>query len=498
MALLIACAVAFLCTVLVFVAKRWTVRRDYVGLVDAIPGPRSFPLIGTTYDLFVAKRHQVPGVLQKQCDDYPRISRSWMGPMAQVNLSRAEDLEVILGSGKSHMQKSWTYGFLGPWLGRGLLTASSERWRQHRKVITPTFHFGILDSFCEVFADKSKILVQKLEHFAVGTGHSVDVYPFVTRAALDIISEAAMGTTVNAQDDPDNAYVHSVYATAELLLRRSLRPWLYLDVLYDLTSDGKQAAKHLDILHGFSKEVIAKRKQSRLLNSRDTNVPNKRRLAFLDVLLENSDELSDTDIREEVDTFMFEGHDTTTAAIVWTLLMLGLHPDIQEQVHDELEQIFHGSNRPATMSDYSAMHVLDRVIKETLRIYPSVPNIGREISEDVQLDRYLVPKGCTAIIEVVHLHQDERYFPDHERFDPDRFLPANTVGRHPFAYLPFSAGPRNCIGQKFAVLEEKAVISALVRNFKWVSDVKDRHDVLYVYELIMRPISGVPLIFAKR
>lgn len=497
MTLLVACAVVFAGICFVYIARLWSARQIYVKRINAIPGPRSFPLIGTTYELFAVKRHELPAVLQRQCDEFPRISRSWMGPMGQVHLSRAEDMEVALGSGKQHMSKSWSYGFLHPWLGRGLLTSYGERWRHHRKVITPTFHFGILDSFCEVFAEKSNILVQKLNEFADGSGQSVDVYPFVTRAALDIISEAAMGTMVNAQDDPNNAYVHSVYITAELLLRRSLRPWLYSDMLYALTDDGKRAAKHLNILHRFSKDVIAKRKQLRQINETNNNLP-KKRLAFLDLLLENSETLSDSDIREEVDTFMFEGHDTTTAAIVWALLLLGLHPDIQEQVHDELEHIFHGSDRPATLSDYSEMHLLDRVIKETLRLYPSVPNIGREISEDVQIGQYLVPKGTTAVIELVHLHQDERYFPDHRRFDPDRFLPENTVGRHPYAYLPFSAGPRNCIGQKFAVLEEKAVISSLVRNFKWSSAVRDRHEVVYVYELIMRPISGIPLIFERR
>lgn len=176
-----------------------------------------------------------------------------------MELSRAEYVEKILSSGKLHLQKAWTYRFVHSWLGEGLLTSAGDKWFTHRKMITPTFHFSILESFCEVFAEKSATLVTKLEKYA-NTKKVFDIYPYITKAALDIIADAAMRTQVNAQDDRENEYVKAVYEVSELVVRRMLRPWLYPDVIYGLTADGKTMEKHLLTLHGFTNNVIAQRK----------------------------------------------------------------------------------------------------------------------------------------------------------------------------------------------------------------------------------------------
>lgn len=142
------------------------------------------------------------------------------------------------------------------------------------------------------------------------------------------------------------------------------------------------------------------------------------------------------------------------------------------------------------------MKYLERVIKESMRLYPPVPIIGRKVSEDVQLDDYCIPEGCMIKIDLFHLHRDPRYFADPEKFDPDRFLP-ESMNRHPYAYLPFSAGPRNCIGQKFAAYEEKAVLSGILRNFK-IHSVDKREDVKMINELVLRPIGGVNVTLERR
>lgn len=144
----------------------------------------------------------------------------------------------------------------------------------------------------------------------------------------------------------------------------------------------------------------------------------------------------------------------------------------------------------------SDMKYLERVIKEAMRLYPPVPIIGRKLSEDVQLDGYCIPAGCMIKIDLYNLHRDPRYFVDPEKFDPDRFLPEFS-NRHPYAYIPFSAGPRNCIGQKFASYEEKAVICAIMRNFK-IRAVDKRDDVKMINELVLRPIGGINVTLEKR
>lgn len=168
----------------------------------------------------------------------------------------------------------------------------------------------------------------------------------------------------------------------------------------------------------------------------------KRRLAFLDVLLlaqmEGAAELSDVDIREEVDTFMFEGHDTTSSAIAFTISLLSKHADIQQRVFEEAVEMEGREKEP--------MPYLEAVIKETLRLYPSVPFFSRKVLEDLSVGNVTVPKGTSVSCLIYMLHRDPDSFPDPERFDPDRFY-LNEKQLHPFAFAAFSAGPRNCIGK---------------------------------------------------
>lgn len=120
---------------------------------------------------------------------------------------------------------------------------------------------------------------------------------------------------------------------------------------------------------------------------------------------------------------------------------------MQKRVFDEIDAIFGDSDRPATIHDLNNMTYLDRVLKETLRIYSSVPYIARVLSEDVSFDNYKIPKNCYVGIDIYFMHRDPEHFPNPEVFDPDRFLSDNNQKRHPYAYIPFSAGPRNCIGK---------------------------------------------------
>lgn len=499
--------IAFIVFVFTFIPiVKWYLKRtNYARLLNAIPGPFQYPLIGTTHLFFNVARKDIFKVFIKLHNDYPNITRTWLGPVGQVHLKRAHHIERVLGVSKQHLEKSWGYRFVRLWLGNGLLTSDGgTHWNSHRKMITPTFHFSILESFCEIFSEKTNILVSKLERYC-DTGDAIDVYPFITRVALDIISEAAMGVPIQAQEEEsENEYVSSIYEINEMIIRRLVRPWLHPNIIYGYSQDGEKFEKLLNILHSYTSDVIAQRKKSRknIASSIKSLDGKKQRLAFLDLLLETREQdtdntLTDIDIREEVDTFMFEGHDTTTAAITWTLFLLGLHPRIQEDVYTELDQIFQDSQRIANVHDLNEMKCLDRVIHEALRLYPSVPVIGRKLSQDVQIDEYTLPKGCQILIEIYNLHRDETYFPNPELFDPDRFLPENTANRHPYAYLPFSAGARNCIGQKFAMFEQKAILSGIIRNFRFKT-ATDRDSMALINEIILRPSDGISCIFEKR
>lgn len=452
-------------------------------------------------------------VFQKFIDTYGLRYKIWLGIQPYVVVANASDVEKILAS-QTQIDKSSDYDFLHRWLGLGLLTSGGEKWFRRRKQLTPAFHFKILEDFLRVFNEQSAVLRNVLEKKG---SQKFDVFPVITHCALDIICETAMGRRINAQEKSTSDYVKAIYEMSETIQYRELRPWLYPNILWDLSPAGRAEAKNLKILHKFTDTVIQERKRERKEIQKeagskpsDSKVEDdiymsstKKRQAFLDLLLEAQESdptLTDKQIREETDTFMFEGHDTTSAAASWTTFLLACHPEIQKKVHEELDSIFGDDRtRDVTTADLAKMKYLESCVKEALRIYPSVPFIGRKLTKDLELeDNKKIPAGCIVFIHIYFLHRDRKVFPDPEKFDPDRFhLAENAVGRHPFAYVPFSAGVRNCIGQKFAMMEEKVMVATIFRNFRVKAAIK-REEVTVLCEIITRPEDGLYVTLEKR
>lgn len=286
---------------------KWYVKRaERSMLINAVPGIKSYPIIGTTYMFFGVHRNDLFEVIRKEALQHPYISRSWLGPFPEVTIRKAEYIEKVISSSKN-LEKSFGYEMLKPWLGEGLLLSKGAKWHKRRKIITPTFHYGILGSFCEIFSEKSNILINKLMVHC-GSGKSFDIYNYITRAALDIICDSAMGTNINAQNETESEYVESIYLISKLFMRRLVRLWLHPNIIYKFTDEGKQFQKCLDNLHEYTRDVIEMRKVAR--NENKKKVENSKRLAFLDILLDENEKenhLTIQDICEEVDTFMFEG-----------------------------------------------------------------------------------------------------------------------------------------------------------------------------------------------
>ena len=284
---------------------------------------------------------------------------------------------------------------------------------------------------------------------------------------------------------------------SDLILLRQKTPFLWWDFIFKKMKMGKEHDQVLNTLHSFTKSVIQERAKTK---GTQTNI--SRRMAFLDVLLHaktnDGQELSLSDIQEEVDTFMFEGHDTTAAAMTWATYLIGRHPSVQKRVHEELDQVFGDDiNRPCTMDDVRKLQYLEKVIKESLRLFPSVPFLARVAKEDCEIDGYKIPKGTQLGVFVVNIHHNPDVWKNPETFDPERFNPENASKRHPYAFIPFSAGPRNCIGQRFALLEEKVMLSHLLRNFEVTSHEK-REDIKMIGDLILRPAKPLNITLTER
>ncbi|KAK6753255.1 hypothetical protein RB195_012695 [Necator americanus] len=279
-----------------------------------------------------------------------------------------------------------------------------------------------------------------------------------------------MGVNIRAQLGENKEYVRSVKDVCQLLWDRERLPWLWPTALWQLSGKAIRLDKALTIVQGFSRKVIAERKKLFGMKPRDP----AKKPAFLDLLLEmqEANSLTDNDIREEVDTFMFEGHDTVSSALGYALFCLGNYPDEQERLFEEVKEVIGPNDRDLTLEDL-------RRLKQTEK--------GGET----------VPAGVTAMVVPFGTHRDPKYFSRPRDFYPDHFDIDECSRRSSYAFIPWSAGPRNCIGQKFAVLEEKVMLARLVRRYRFRATMTFEQN-RGLPELILRPSQGIPLIIERR
>uniref|UniRef100_T1PFX1 Cytochrome P450 n=1 Tax=Musca domestica TaxID=7370 RepID=T1PFX1_MUSDO len=432
----------------------------------SIPGPTISELIENV------KKGQILSWFKELRQKHGSTFRIWFGKDLMVFFTDPEDIKQLLGN-NNLLYKSSNYKIVTPWLGNGLLTNGGESWHTRRKFLTPAFHFRILSEFKEPMEENCRILMRRLDE-KIEDGE-FDIYPYITLFALDVICETAMGIKKNAQMQSESEYVKAVQQICHILHKRSFSFWQRNNIFFKFTQDGRKRDACLKILHDETHRVIKLRRKM-LEDSKITSMleaekscdsfGQKKRFAFLDMLLISQMEgvpLTDREIREEVDTFMFEGHDTTSSAIGFAIYLLSQHSEVQQEAFEEC-MILEGNEK-------ENMPYLEAVIKETLRLYPSVPTYARYITEDLQVGKLTLPKGSNISIMTYLTQRDERYFPEPEKFDPQRFLQKDKE-QHPFSFVAFSAGPRNCIGQKFAMLELKCSLSYLLRNFEFLP-VKD-------------------------
>ncbi|XP_018909245.2 cytochrome P450 4V2 [Bemisia tabaci] len=438
---------------------------------EKIPGPPiEHRLLGHP-SLALLEPKDIPKTVYQQYKEFGGIFRHWYAWVSFVFVAEANYAELYFTS-KSLEEKADMYKLFHDWLGQGLITSNGALWHERRKLITPAFHFNVLNALHETLVQNAIALVQKLREHPKES--PLNIYTVMHLVALDNICESAMGIKIDALNNPKLDYIQAVEDAAHAIAIRIGKPWFWNGLFY-LTSTGRTLTSSLKKIFELAKKAILNSKNKKTATTEeqrageDDGIKVKRRLAFLDLLTEAHDSgtkpLSDEGLRDEVNTFIFAGHDTTATSLSFTLFLLGIHPDVQEKCYREMNDIFQGSDRKPTVDDLKAMKYLEQVIKESLRMYPSVPLISRKVKEDVQFGKYTIPEGATVALSIYCLHRDPKYFPNPNTFDPERFNSDNNTGRHPFAYVPFAAGVRNCIGQKFALMEEKIVVSYILRNF---------------------------------
>ncbi|CAH0702578.1 unnamed protein product [Spodoptera exigua] len=467
-------------------------------LMAEIPGPPELPVLGNFVTLYRTKEDLFTDT-RLYNKTYGRIWKMQALNLRSVTISHPNDIEMILSS-TTYNEKNLPYTFLYTWLREGLLVSKGEKWHQRRKLLTPAFHFQILNEYFHTFRQRTQDIMLDIEN--ENDKEQIDLKPLFTKATLHVMCETSFGTKV--EDTPAfDKYLKSIHDMGKCLIYRLTRPWLLDETLYKWSFNAKKEKSIVKELHNFTKQIVEKRRQKRILNSNSPVIENllekKTKPALLDILLDEEEQgnIDNDGVLEEVDTFLFEGHDTTAAALTFMVMRIANESAVQERIYEELKDIYSGSQRQLTVEDLRKMRYLECCIKESLRLYPSVPFLSRYIKQEVDIGGYTIPKKTFCNVNVFDLHRSPDLYPDPEKFIPERFLPENVVTRSPYSYIPFSAGPRNCIGQKFAMMELKTVMSELLWKYQLVPITKPE-DLVFTADLVLRTNHPIFVQFRPR
>ncbi|XP_017787234.1 PREDICTED: cytochrome P450 4d2-like [Nicrophorus vespilloides] len=425
-------------------------RYKYLNQFRDFYGPPSLPFIGNFLDMRSILKNI--NIFNEFPAKYGKTTKMFFGMHAALITTDLKLIEVIVNS-PDLINKSYAYIIaFSRWLGDGLLISSGEKWRSHRKILTPAFHYKILEDFIEVFESRGKVLVDNL--LKASSEDCVNVHKLFSLYTLDVICDTAMGTAMNVQCNPDHKYMQAIKTMCDISMTRIINPFYRIKFMYKYTNMYKSEMDALEIITSFSLGIIEKRRKFlETYHSNDDNeydeFGKRRKMTFMDILLKstiNGKPLTNEEIRQEVDTFLFEGHDTTASAISFTCYNLAMNPDVQKLAYEEICHVL-PTDRMVTITDLQNLKYLEMVIKESLRLHPSVPLHSRVVDKEFEYNGIKLPKGLRISVNQYTLHRDPVEFPDPEKFDPLRFTADEQSKRHPLAYIPFSAGHRNCIGK---------------------------------------------------
>ncbi|CAI9540737.1 unnamed protein product [Staurois parvus] len=436
--------------------------------------------------------------VSKLVTNFSYTLKSWFGPtLPIISLVHPDTVKpMVAASALIAPKDELFYGFLKPWLGDGLLLSRGEKWSQHRRLLTPGFHFDILKNYVTIFNKSTDIMHAKWRRLCVEGPVSLDMFEHISLMTLDSLLKCTFSYESDCQEKPSD-YIAAIYELSNLLVKREHCLPHHFDFIYRFSSNGRKFRQACKTVHDFTAGVVQQRKKALKEKGAENWTKSKqgKTTDFIDLLLlskdENGRQLSDEEMRDEADTFMFAGHDTTASGLSWILYNLARHPEYQDKCREEIRELIKEKDTShLDWDDLSQLPFTTMCIKESLRLHPPVTAVSRQCTEDIALpDGRVIPKGNICLISIYGTHHNPAVWPNPEVYDPYRFDPEKAQERSSHAFVPFSAGPRNCIGQNFAMVEMKVVLALTLLNFK--VNLDQTKTVRRKPELILRAEGGL-------
>jgi cytochrome P450 len=378
--------------------------------------------------------------------------------------------ELLSAQASKFKKQHSAFDQLGLVLGEGLLTTDGDVWKRQRRLVQPGFSKTKLARYGGAMVDETLQMMRDLEG-------EKDMSRELMELTLRAVSRTLFGH--DARTDV------TVVGRSMQSLQTSLATSEVLPIWLPIPGRGsvKSAIRDLDeVVYG-----LIHRRQAELARGAEA------RDDLLDALLAavdtegKGDKLTDREIRDQLMTLFLAGHETTSHALTWTLYLLSQNPGARERLIEETRSVLAG--RPPTIEDLPKLPFAEQVVKEALRLYPPAYILARKASDDAEIGGYKLVKGTEAVVWVYFTQRDPRWFEDPHAFVPERFSPERESSIHPFAFVPFGAGPRACIGKAFAMLEAHLMLVTLCQRFRF--ELVSGHPVVPQPRITMHPKHGM-------
>lgn len=384
----------------------------------------------------------------------------------------------VLKNNYTTWRKSFVYKVvLADYIGNGLLISDGDFWRRQRKLMQPAFHTNRIQAYADTMVDYTQTMLDEWQ-----VGEIRDVSTEMMSLTLRVVGKTLFDTDLQNMSKqvatalPD--MLHDVSSEARAVIR--LPKWIPTPL--------RIRKKHtIQKLNDVVMPIIETRRES----GEDTG-------DLLSMLLlskdENGEGMTDQQVRDEAVTLVLAGHETTANALTWTLYLLSQHPEIEQKLAAEIERVL-GDNLP-TLADIRELTYTEMVLKESMRLYPPAWNISRMPLEDTELGGISIRQHSPTLIVIYAVHRDERWYPEPEKFDPQRWTPENEAKIPKYAYLPFGGGPRICIGNAFAMMEASLILTSVIQKFHL--SLAPNHVVVPEPTVTLRPKYGMKMVVEKR
>ncbi|XP_032675660.1 cytochrome P450 4C1-like [Odontomachus brunneus] len=494
--------ITLVCIGIIYLIPKYRKRLRFVQMANALPGPKTQPIIGNAYYLLQRNFDELLNSISFLTGTYPSPFRFWLYSKLIIGVTDPDQMKTILQS-PNCINKSIMYEPTKALVGNGLLTAPAHIWVQRRKMLASSFNTNILRASCDIFVKHVSVFIGKIEYML---NDEVDLLHHIAKCSLDMIFDITLNFDLGLQLKENMPYDNAMARLTEIFTYRMRNILLFPDIIFNFTSLSREQQKLLNVIYSTAEEVIQQRE-----NARDNLVGNKNqstkpsRRVYLDILMEASDngkKLTRKDIIDEINTIIVTGFDTVTNMLNFLMFILANFQEVQQKVYEELLEIYgtqDPKSAPVKFEDLQHMKYMECVIKETLRLFPVAAIIGRQLNADLQIGEYTLPEGAEVYITILDMHRNEKYWPKAMTFDPDRFLPQNMANIHPNSYLPFSYGARNCLGIKYAMISMKVFTATFLRTYKLKVDKRVKiEEIELKLSTVLAPVNSLKVRIEKR